>query len=264
MPSIVTSYSPPPIQPSSSINATREAVASGSSDQGATVAAMAEQMLSQSTGYDRTARNLNDGISAAQVADANLEESQQLVERMRELATQAANGIYSNNQRTALQAEMSQLQGEFTQITQNSSFNGNNLLGENGTIAIQAGTGDNDTIGIPTTDLNSRLNSLNFFDIDLSTQAGASSALGILGESSSLVSATRAQYGTVQNQLESRIDVTFEQRDNSVEARGRLIDTDYAAATAELARKQILESAGLAMQSHANTSRTDALQLLGI
>ena len=268
MPTINTNYTPPPIQATSSINQTHEALSTGSAvnstDQGAAVLAIAEGMLSQSKGYDQSARNINDGVSMAQVADGALDEEQQLMERMRELATQAANGIYSDNNRAALQTEMSELQDEFRNIAQNTSFNGKQMLAENGTVAIQAGADANSTIAVPTTDLSAQLNSLNFFTMDLSTQQGAGSALAILEQSSELVSGVRAQYGAVQNQLESRVSTVLEQNTNIIEGHSRLIDTDYAATTAQLARQQILESAGIAMQSHANASRTDALQLLGI
>ncbi len=264
MPSIDTSYSTPPVSAPSGVQKASQEIASGESAENATVVAMAEEMLKQSMGYDRSNRNLNDGISTTQVADAALEDSSDLLQRMRELATQAASGTYSDSNRQAIQAEMSGLQEEFSHLMQNSAFNGNNLFTQNGAIQIQAGNSDGNTIGIPTTDLYGQLNSLNFFNLDLSTQGGATTALGVIDQSANRVNETRAEIGAVQNQLESRVESIGEAQINTTQARSRMIDTDYAAATAELVREQILQSANIAMQSHANTSRTDALKLLGV
>lgn len=264
MSTIDTSYSPPPISAPSSVQKVTQEISSGESTGSTAVVAMAEEMLKQSLGYDQSNRNLNDGVSTAQVADAALEEGDNLIQRMRELATQAASATYSDSNRQALQAEMTGLQDEFSNMVQSTSFNGNNLFTRNGAIQIQAGTDTDSMIGIPTTDLNAPLNSLNFFSLDLSTQAGATSALGILDQSAELITGTRAEVGAAQNQLTARVESIGEQQINTTQARSRMIDTDYAAATANLVREEVLQSAGIAMQAHANASRTDALQLLGV
>ena len=264
MSTIDTSYSAPPVSAPSSVQKASQAISSGESTENAAVVAMAEEMLKQSIGYDRSNRNLNDGISTTQVADAALENSSDLLQRMRDLATQAANGTYSDSNRQAIQAEMSGLQNEFRDLLQNSAFNGNNLFTQDGTIQIQAGNSDGNTIGIPTTDLNGQLSGLNLFSLDLSTQAGATAALGVIDQSANQVTETRSQIGAVQNQLETRVRSIGEEQINTTQTRSQMVDTDYAAATAELVREQIKESASIAMQSHANASRTDALQLLGV
>ncbi len=263
---ISTSYSPT-IHSVDGSRQTHEALSTGTrvnhaSDDPAALA-IATEMLSRIQGNDQGSRNINDGISLAQVADASLEGGTELIQRMRELATQATNGIYNDDNRAALQQEFGQLQEQFSDLASNSQFNGISLLNQNGTIDIQSGSGEGDTIGIETTDLNAQLNGINFFSLDLSTQAGASAALGALDESLQLVDEARTQFGSTQNRLEARLRSVEVQNLNTAEARSRISDTDYAQATADRARQQILESAGIAMQSHSNASRQDALQLLG-
>ncbi len=266
MPLIGTSYNVPNITSPFGVERTNESLATGqrvnSASDDAAALSIATAMLSQSNGFQQGARNINDGISMVQVADAGLEQGGELMQRMRELATQAANGINSDSDRSALQAEFSQLQEEFSNITQSTSFNGNNMLATDGTVQIQAGDGADSTLGVQTTDMNAQLNNINFFSMDLSTQAGAASALGTLDQSLGLVSEARAEYGATQNRLESRLDVVQGQNVNTEAARSRLIDTDYAAATADRSRQQILQQANIAMQGQANASRSDVLQLL--
>ena len=260
MSSIDTSYSSPTV---SAINHTTENIASGeevnSASENPAALSIAAQMLSQLQEINQGERNLNDGISLTQVADESLENGSELIQRMRELAEQAANGIYNDSNRTALQQEMGQLQNQFNDIIQNTTFNGQQLLNQDSTINIQAGE---DAFGIQTTDLSNQLAPL--FTLDISTQQGATSAIGALDQSLSVVTENRAEFGATQNRLESRLEVAREQNLNTVDARSRIIDTDYAKATAERSREQILQSAEVAMHTHANTSRTDVLQLLGV
>lgn len=256
------------IAPTSAVHRANEALATGSrinsaSDDAAGLA-IAVELTSQSEGLNQGTRNLNDGISLAQVADSSLEEGTELVQRLRELALQATNGINSDSNRSAIQTEFGQLQQQFSDLVQNTTFNGNNLLSQNSTVAIQAGGAEGDTINLQTADLNDQLNTAGFFALDVSTQGGAANALSVLDESLGLISETRSTFGATQNRLESRVESVQIQNVNAVEARSRIADTDYAQVTAERARDQILESAGIAMQSHNNASRQDALQLLGI
>jgi flagellin len=136
------------------------------------------------------------------------------------------------------------------------------MLSTDGAVQIQAGDGADSTLNIQTTDINAQMNGIDFFSMDLSTQAGAASAMSTLDQSLEVISEARAEYGAVQNRLESRVDTVQEQRINMESARSRLIDTDYAQATADRSRQQIIGQANLAMQGHANASRGDVLQLL--
>ncbi len=264
MSTIDSSYSTPAISATSTVQQVSQGVSSGEQSDNAAVVAVTEDMLKQALGYDQSNRNLNDGISTTQVADAALEEVSGLIQQMRELAAQASSGTYSDSDRQALQTDMGGLQNEFSQRLQSTTFNGNNLFSRDGVIQIQGGSDANGTISIPTRDLNTPLNNLDFFSLDLSTQAGATTALDVLDQSANLVTDTRTQFGVAQNQLTARIESIGEEQINTTQARSRMIDTDYAAATANLVREEILQSAGVAMQAHANTSRTDALQLLGV
>src|SRR5690606_19263618 len=111
--------------------------------------AIANRMTSQVRGLDQAIRNANDGISLIQTAEGALQESTNILQRMRELSVQSANGIYGESDRKTLQAEVKQLQSELTRIAETTTFNGQNLLdGSMGTKQLQVGAQQNQTIAV--------------------------------------------------------------------------------------------------------------------
>ena len=341
---------------------------------------ISNRLTSQINGMNVAIKNANDGISIAQTAEGALQESTEIMQRMRDLALQAANGSNSAEERKALNQEFTNLSGELTRIAETTTFGGKNLLngsltGESFQVGSNAGetlsfsigdmsakglsgqstladaenttaveTGVTDTDGVVTTagfesgKLNSaisielngtkiafeagdsvekvvdkinnastgvtaslnddgdtiNLTSLNDFEIADSDPAGGLAALGLVaGEHTAAVSnhtidsldiltaansqlaiqalddaiasvdSTRADLGAVQNRFESTISNLQNIAENASNARGRIMDTDYAAESANLAKNQIMQQAGTAMLAQANQLPQAVLSLLG-
>jgi len=231
---------------------------------------VAEGMTSKIRGLNMAQRNANDGISLSQTAEAALGQITNNLQRVRELAVQSANGTLGDTERGHLQKEVDQLTQEVSRIVQTTEFNGKNLFASAGTVTIQIGANQGETINIT----NSVLTALGAYSgdlaatgtIDISTSAAASAVLASAGSVSTdidSVIAARATLGAMQNRFESVIANISSYSENLQAARSRIMDTDYAAETAELTRTQILQQAGTAMVSQANQVPQGVLSLLG-
>lgn len=231
---------------------------------------VAEGMTSKIRGLNMAQRNANDGISLSQTAEAALGQITNNLQRVRELAVQSANGTLGDTERGHLQKEVDQLTQEVSRIVQTTEFNGKNLFASAGTVTIQIGANQGETIDIT----NSVLTALGAYSgdlaatgtIDISTSAAASAVLATAGSVSTdidSVIAARATLGAMQNRFESVIANISSYSENLQAARSRIMDTDYAAETAELTRTQILQQAGTAMVSQANQVPQGVLSLLG-
>ena len=243
--------------------------------------AVSEKMRSQIRGLNQAARNTSDGISLIQTTEGYLQQGQDIIQRLRELAVQASNGIYSNEDRMQIQVEVSQLVAEVNRIASHAQFNGMNLLtgrfanvggtnvvtasmwfhiGSNmdqrtrvyiGTMTAQ-GLGIQSPNGLPHT--------ASF--ISLSTPEKANNAIGVLDNALQIVSKQRADLGAYQNRLEyakNGLDVGAE---NMQAAESRIRDTDMAKQTVEYTKNQILSQSSTAMLAQANQSTQGVLQLL--
>ncbi len=239
-----------------------ESIASGVDQESVTLSTMAEKLQTQATEQEQVLRNLNDGVSTVQLSDHALEHQSALVQQMRELAVQAANGTYSSSNREMLQSDLNQLQQELRNSAQQAQFNNQSLLTQNGSLGIAGG--GSSSIEVPTFDIPGSFDQLGLFSLDLSTPQGATDALGVLDQSQELITQNRGELGATANQLEVRSQATTDQNLVVRQSASQLIDTDYAASTAELVREQIVQSVEVAMQSHSNLSRTNAMQLLGV
>jgi flagellin len=238
--------------------------------------AIASKMTSQIKGMTVAMRNANDGIALAQTADSALGEISNLVQRLRELAVQTANGTVSDTDRESTQAEASQLIAQIDDIANNTSFNGVKLTdGSQASIVIQSGASAGQTITISLTDANSAI--LNLTDesaagaadgvvtaagISLETQANATNALTKLDTALDTINASRANLGAVQNRLESVVTNLQSTMTNLTEARSRIEDVDFSAETTALAKAQILSQASTAMLAQANQSQQGVLKLI--
>ncbi|MBB4642465.1 flagellin N-terminal helical domain-containing protein [Rhizorhapis suberifaciens] len=242
--------------------------------------AIASKMTSQIKGMTVAIRNANDGISLAQTADSALGEISNLVQRLRELAVQTANGTVSNTDRESTQAEASQLIAQIDDIANNTSFNGVKLTDSTAAITIQSGASSGQTITINLTDANAAV--LNLTDqsasgstagvpnvgavtaagISLETQANATDALTKLDAALDTINSSRANLGAVQNRLESVVTNLQSTLTNLTEARSRIEDVDFSAETTALAKAQILSQASTAMLAQANQSQQGVLKLL--
>jgi flagellin len=224
--------------------------------------AIASSMTSQITGMSQAIRNANDGMSMAQTADGALDEVTNMLQRVRELAVQAASGTYSDDDRTNLQTEVSQLADQIDDITANTKFNGVALFdgtaGSSGTVTIQTGSASTDTVDVDFTQLD--LSDVD--NVDLSTQSGASSALSSVDTLLTTVATKRATLGASESRLTSVVNNLTSNVTNLTDARSRIEDADFSAETTNLAKAQILSQASTAMLAQANQSQQSVLKLL--
>lgn len=233
--------------------------------------AIADRMTSQVRGMTVAMRNANDGISMAQTAEAGMGNITETLQRMRDLAVQAANrGAVSDDDRQKLQTEFNQLGLELERIIQNTEFNGKKILnGSLVSVTFQVGpnaTSDNQ-ISITVSNLASVSGLRDLFGNAVSIGASATgsnvlSAIVQIDLAISKVDTFRATLGAIQN----RFTTTIANLQSSIEAqssaRSRIMDADFATETANLSRAQILQQAGTAMLAQANKVTQGVLQLL--
>ena len=221
--------------------------------------AIATSMTSQIRGMGQAIRNANDGISLAQTADGALTEVTSMLQRIRELSVQSASGTYSDDDRTNMQAEVTELTAQVTDITANTKFNGVTLFDTAAkTFNIQTGANSSDavTLTVGALDLTAAT------AVDISVAADASTALTTLDDALKTVSTVRAGLGAGQSRLESVVNNLTSTVTNLSDARSRIQDTDFSAETTNLAKAQILNQAATAMLAQANQSQQGVLSLL--
>lgn len=239
--------------------------------------AIAERMNTQVRGLNVAIRNANDGISLAQTAEGGLQEISNMLQRMRELAVQSANGTNSTDDKANLDAEFQALNNEIGRIAQTTYFNGEAVLNTSAVIISGASTDASIVfqIGANVGSSNTLSIGLKKFESLTKTSGGASGiAMNITTASASMSSITaidtmideittaRANYGAVQSRLESAINNMRVSVENQAASRGRIMDADFAVETANLTRSQILKQVGTAMLAQANASPQSVLRLL--
>ncbi len=235
--------------------------------------AIAERMNSQVKGMNVAIRNANDAISLSQTAEGALGKVADNLQRMRELAVQAANGTNSTADRTTLNQEYTALAGEVTRVLESTKFNGLSLLNSAAPAAgfdFQVGSNNtaNEKINIAVTDITAGAG------IAAVTGAGASASIAdatgalALGAMDALataideVSTARAKFGASQNRFEAVIANLQIASENQTASRSRIVDADFASETANLTRGQILQQAGTAMLAQANSLPNGVMALL--
>lgn len=227
--------------------------------------AISQRMTAQIRGMDQAARNANDGISLAQTAEGALKSIGDNMQRIRELAVQAANGTNSGDDRASLQKEVEQLHKEITRVVENTTFNGTNLLdGSAATISIQVGAGaeTHDKIEISLADIDAVQAAVAAIDISGTDATGADTAIGVIDAQLDVVNNARADLGAIQNRFSSVISNLQTNSENLSASRSRIQDADYAKETVELTRTQILQQAGTAMLAQAKSAPQSVLSLL--
>ena len=238
--------------------------------------AITARMTSQIKGLDTAIRNANDAISMIGTAEGALDEISNMLQRMRELAVQAGTGTTDSADRTYMQTEFSALRSEIDRIADNTQWNGRNILdGSAGastgksTVAFQVGANQKQTISTTFGNFNNTTGKLSGLASKVIT--GTTIASGINMASKSIVeidvvigdvSSQRATFGAVSNRLTHAVDNLTNVKTNAEASRSRILDTDYAAATSELARTQIIQQAGTAMLAQANQLPQTVLALL--
>ena len=239
--------------------------------------AISSRMTSQIRGLEVGIRNANDAISMISTADGALVEVTNMLQRMRELALQASNGTTTSSDRDYLNSEYQKLISEIDRIAQNTQWNGSSILNHtttaSSTFKYQVGANGGQTIAVDFGDFNNTgasgvmqaVNSANG-SIAAGTTASAlttgSAAVTAIDSAISAVNSQRATFGAAVNQLTYAVDNLASVKVNAEASRSRILDTDYAAETSELARTQIIQQAGTAMLAQANQLPQTVLSLL--
>lgn len=222
--------------------------------------AVATRMDAKVRGLNQAIRNANDGISLAQTAEGAMGEVSNILVRMRELSVQAANGTTAASDRTAIQTEVTALLGQIDDIAGRTDFNGTNLLNAAGTFNIQTGVDTGQTVAIAFTSMNAT--GLGVNAVDMSTTAGASTAMGLISTAIDTVATARAGVGAAQNRLEATVNNLTTSVTNLTEAKSRIEDADFSVESTKLASASILSQASTAMLAQANQSQQGVMNLL--
>lgn len=245
-------------------NTLLERLASGkrinSAADGSAAQQIIDRLTSQVEGNRQSISNAYDGVSLAQVAEGGLSGISNDVNRIRELAVQAGNGILSDGDRKAIQSEITQLQDNIKRTTEQTEFGGKPLLSSDGNIDFQVGANAGQSISVGTQDIAGGLNDI--LNVDVSTASGAADALQAADDAVGFVGSARADLGAVQNRFESAARNLANADVNVSEARSRIQDTDFAQATSELASANILNQSTISVQAQANQQRGQVLSLL--
>ncbi|MFT3964480.1 MAG: flagellin [Sphingobium sp.] len=231
--------------------------------------AIATKMTSEIKGLTAATRNANDGISLAQTAEGALGEVGNMLQRMRELAVQSANGTNSDDDKKNITAEQTQLAEQIKSVISNTKFNGVTLLSSGGasgqSINIQVGSGTSDKLAINISDLSgasAALAKIINFGTTATDALQSSISLEDFDDAISETTTTRATLGAVQSRLESTINNLNTTVTNLTEARSRIEDADFSTETTQMAKNQILSQASQAMLAQANQSQQGVLSLL--
>jgi len=223
---------------------------------------MSERLRSKVRSWGVAGRNSQDGISMTQTAEGALNEVSNMLSRMRELATQSANGTLSATDRNTLDGEFQELISEIDRVATTTEFNDFQLLdGSVATTDIQVGIDAGDTVTINLQDTTAA--TLAITALDVTSAANASAAITAVETATDTVNTARGSLGASQNRLQSAFVNTQTQRENLSAAESRIRDVDVAAETADLTRNSILQQAAVSVLSQANVQPQLALRLLG-
>lgn len=224
--------------------------------------AIAEGFRSVSKAAAVAQRNAQDGISLVQTAEGALSETINILQRIRELAVQSANGTNSAQNRSDLQLEVTQLLQQVDRIALDTEFNGVNPLAAPVNIDLQVGARAGNVITLAFT-AGSTSGDLNVAGVNISSQAGAVTALGLVDQALIDTNENRSTLGAIQNRLEFTITTLQITEENSLASESAIRDADIARETIFFTRNQILVSSGTSILAQANIIPQTALQLLG-
>lgn len=232
--------------------------------------AVSEKMRSQYRGLQQATRNAQNGISFIQTTEGYLNETTNIMQRMRELAIQSANGIYSDSDRALIQVEVNQLVAEVDRIASQAEFNKMNML--TGRFAADTQTPITFHIGA---NMDQRV-SVNIgamtaanlqvggdTPLSISSVETANQALGRIDEGIQMVVAQRAELGAVQNRMESMVKSLMIATENTIASESVIRDADMAQAIVAYTREQILQQTGAAMLANANMKNQSIMRIIG-
>ncbi|MFQ2792317.1 flagellin [Aeromonas caviae] len=236
---------------------------------------ISNRLTSQINGLDQGNRNANDGISLAQTAEGAMDEVTGMLQRIRTLAQQSANGSNSDDDRKALQKEVDQLGKEIDRISTDTTFAGTKLLAADGVaFDFQVGANANQKISFTLDNMSvdgiskvagggTALTTFASTKIDITDATKAQAVLGDADKMLKVVDSKRAELGAVQNRLDSTIRNQANISENVSAARSRIRDADFATETANMTKQNILQQAASSILAQANQRPQSALSLLG-
>ncbi|MDH4479610.1 MAG: flagellin [Rhodoferax sp.] len=233
--------------------------------------AIGQSMTSQIRGLNQAVRNANDGVNMMQTAEGAMVEQSNMLQRMRELAVQSSNGTYSSDQRGYLNTEFSALITQIENIATQTTWNGQSLLtgtntnsitGTSGAFEFQIGQASGQTLTVNIGDMSTGSSGLAVSGLAIATASGASSAITDIDDALDKINLQRAAIGAGINQLAYAADNMTNISANVTQSRSTIMDTDYAMATTQLAKTQILQQASTAMLAQANQQAQGVMALL--
>jgi len=223
--------------------------------------AIGQSMTSQVRGLNQAVRNLNDGINMMQTAEGALVETSNMLQRMRELAVQSANSTYSTTQRGYMQTEFDALSSQIGKIATDTKWNDQSLLSSTTTFTFQAGKDSGQTVAVVVSGMT--LGSLGVVAAtSIGTSTSAITSLATLDSAIGLVNNQRATIGAGINQMTYAVDNLSNVASNAAASRSTIMDTDYATASTQLSKTQIIQQAATAMLAQANQQPQAVLSLL--
>lgn len=229
--------------------------------------AISENLGAQIRSFKQSARNAQDGISFIQVAEGGMNETGNMIVRLRELAVQSASDTVGQKERGYLEKEAQQLKLEIERIAQGTEYNGQNLLNGSGEVMdFQIGIKNNeflDRISYDPSTTNVSLDSLGLTDVSIADKESSQQTLASLDDSLTVLNNNRSSLGALQNRLNSTISNTEVAVENLSAAKSRIKDADVASQSAELARTSIMLQSGVSVLAQANQSQAMALKLIG-
>ncbi len=224
--------------------------------------AVSEKMRAQIRGMEQAERNVQDGISMVQTAEGALEEAGNIAQRMRELGVQAGNDTLSNEDKSKVKEELLQLQDEMKKISEETKFNGKQLLNAAGTFTIQAGA-NSETRTVKTADLSSIAKNIGLTSsTNISSSSDAQSFVTKVDDALKAINSARSDLGAMQNRLEYTANNLTTSTENLTAAESRIRDVDVAKEMVTLSKLNILNQASQAMVSQAKQQPESVSQLL--
>ena len=225
--------------------------------------AIGQTMTAQIRGLNQSVRNANDGINMLQTAEGAMVEQTNMLQRMRELAVQSSNGTNSASQRAYLNTEFTELRSQISNIGDQTKWNTTTVLAAT-TLTFQVGVSSDTTftVEIQSTAIGSGSDGIGLKNDQIATSSGAASALEAIDTALDTVNAQRAQIGATMNRLTYTADNLSNVSANLAASRSSIMDTDYATASSNLSKAQIIQQAATAMLAQANQQPQSVLSLL--
>jgi flagellin len=222
--------------------------------------AISQNMTSVIRGLNMAVRNLNDGVNMIQTADGAMIEQTNMLQRMRELAVQASNGTNSPAQTTYLNVEFQALVTQIGSISSQTTWNGMNLMNATSTFSFQSGASSGQTISVVVSSMSTA--SLGISTASISSATYAAASIATLDTAMNSINSQRAQLGAGINRMAYAADNMTNVSSNTTASRSAIMDTDYALATTQLAKNQIIQQAATAMLAQANQQPSAVMALL--